>query len=158
MSKNGNGHLENYSERCAQIRDKLRGLGFVGVGSLRARLLECGKATCHCHDDPANRHGPCHHWTRKAQGRSVAVLVSKEDAVLYRQWITRNVHWAGWRARCVTVGSSPETPGREKAPMIAVLRLNRMGVTAHCSEDRNVTSHQPLKWAGNRAHDARKVS
>jgi hypothetical protein len=90
MSKKDDGHLKKYRERYAQLKDELPNLGFVCVGSLQTRLLECGKASCHCHDDPANRHGPYHYWTRKVQGRSVAVLVSEEHAVLYRRWITNN--------------------------------------------------------------------
>ena len=74
----------------AQLKKELMALGFVCVGSLQTRQLECGKEACRCHDDPANRHGPYHYWTRKVQGRSVAVLLSDDEAVLYRAWIARN--------------------------------------------------------------------
>jgi hypothetical protein len=87
---NDNAQLEKCREQYARLKQELMALGFVCVGSLQTRHLECGKPACHCHDDPVNRHGPYHYWTRKVQGRSVAVLLGDDDAALYREWIERN--------------------------------------------------------------------
>lgn len=90
MPKSDDTPLAKCRERYAQLKEELRSLGFVCVGSLQTRHLECGKAACHCHDDPANRHGPYHYWTRKVQGRTVAVLIGEEEVMLYREWIENN--------------------------------------------------------------------
>lgn len=90
MPKSDDTPLARCRERYAQLKEELRSLGFVCVGSLQTRYLECGKAACHCHDDPANRHGPYHYWTRKVQGRTVAVLIGEEEVMLYREWIENN--------------------------------------------------------------------
>lgn len=90
MSKDRGDRLNRCRERYSQIKAELLALGFVCVGSLQTRHLECGKPSCRCHQDPANRHGPYHYWTRKHQGRTVSVLVGDDDAVLYREWIENN--------------------------------------------------------------------
>lgn len=90
MSKDHNGRLEKCRKRYAQLKAELRELGFVCVGSLQTRLLECGKTGCRCHEDPANRHGPYHYWTRKLHGRTIAVLIAEDELALYREWIENN--------------------------------------------------------------------
>jgi len=85
--KHNQGHLEKWQQRYAELKQELQGLGFVCVGSLQIRYLECGKSGCHCHDDPANRHGPYPYWTRKVQGRTKAVLLSEPEVGIYREWI-----------------------------------------------------------------------
>ncbi|HYZ57120.1 MAG TPA: DUF6788 family protein [Streptosporangiaceae bacterium] len=40
-------------------------------GTLTIRAYECGKPRCHCHADPAARHGPYAEWTRKIGGKTV---------------------------------------------------------------------------------------
>ena len=37
---------------------------------VQTRQIECGKAACHCHETPGNRHGPYHYWTRKVRGKT----------------------------------------------------------------------------------------
>jgi hypothetical protein len=88
--KNDDSSFEKCRARYARLKEELQGLGFVCVGSLQTRYLECGKAGCHCHEDPANRHGPYHYWTRKVQGRTVAVLIGEDDLITYQQWIANN--------------------------------------------------------------------
>jgi len=90
MTSSAISRLEQCRARYAQLKAELQKLGFVCVGSLQTRHLECGKAKCRCHEDPANRHGPYHYWTRKVAGKTVAVLVSEEDLGLYREWVARN--------------------------------------------------------------------
>jgi hypothetical protein len=90
MTTNAASRLEQCRARYAQLKSELQELGFVCVGSLQTRHLECGKPTCHCHESPSNRHGPYHYWTRKVAGKTVSVLVSDEDLVRYREWIASN--------------------------------------------------------------------
>ena len=82
--------LGHVRERYARLKEELQGLGFVCVGSLQSRHLECGKGACRCHRDPGNRHGPYHYWTRKVAGKTVAVMIPADDVVLYREWLANN--------------------------------------------------------------------
>ena len=50
---------------------ELQTLGFIGQGSVSTRRITCGRPACRCHSDPEARHGPYHHWTRKARGKTV---------------------------------------------------------------------------------------
>lgn len=90
MAKDTRSRLGQLGERYARLKSELHALGFVCVGSLQSRHLECGKGACRCHDDPANRHGPYHYWTRKVAGKTVAVLIPADDIVLYREWLANN--------------------------------------------------------------------
>ena len=82
--------LEKFQQRYAELKHELQGLGFVCVGSVQTRYLECGTANCRCHDSPANRHGPYHYWTRKVKGRTVTVLLQQTEVELYQKWIQNN--------------------------------------------------------------------
>ena len=90
MTGSATSRLEQCRTRYAQLKAELQELGFVCVGSLQTRHLTCGKASCRCHEAPANRHGPYHYWTRKVGGKTVAVLLGEEDLVIYREWIANN--------------------------------------------------------------------
>jgi hypothetical protein len=79
--------LEKWQRRYAQLKEELRGLGFVCVGTLTTRYLQCGKPACRCHQDPSQRHGPYAYWTRKLQGRTVTVLLESQEVTLFREWI-----------------------------------------------------------------------
>jgi hypothetical protein len=57
---------------------------------VQARYQECGKTQCHCHGNPTNRHGPYYYWTRKVKGKTVSVLLTKEEFAIYREWIDNN--------------------------------------------------------------------
>lgn len=82
--------LRAHQQRYAQEKQKLQNLGFVVPGSVQARYQECGKASCHCHVSAAERHGPYYYWTRKVKGKTVGVMLTKEEFEIYRQWIDNN--------------------------------------------------------------------
>ena len=82
--------LEKYRLRYQQLKEELQSLGFVCVGSLQTRRMECGKKECRCHEAAENRHGPYHYRMRKVQGRTVAAQLHGEDVTLYREWIKNN--------------------------------------------------------------------
>jgi hypothetical protein len=60
--------LEKFRQRYTALKQELQSLGFVCVGSVQTRYLECGQAACRCHRIPALRHGPYPYWTRKVKG------------------------------------------------------------------------------------------
>lgn len=79
--------LRDCEERYAALKAEVENLDFVCVGSLNISLLTCGKAGCACHTDPAKRHGPYPYWTRKVAGKTVSVLLKKEEVPIFRAWI-----------------------------------------------------------------------
>ena len=74
-------------QRLQELLNELSGLGFCLPGSLSTRKLRCGNPRCRCRADPPQLHGPYTYWTRKVDGRSVAQLLSAEQAERYRHWI-----------------------------------------------------------------------
>jgi len=79
-----------YGERYNALKAELQAIGFVCQGSVQTRRIECGKATCRCHEDLENRHGPYHYWTRKARGKTVGLMLTEDELALYREWIQNN--------------------------------------------------------------------
>jgi hypothetical protein len=74
-------------DRAARIAAELAGLGLALPGSLIQRRVRCGRATCRCHDDPPELHGPYWQWTRKQAGKTVSRLVPDDQVDDYRQWL-----------------------------------------------------------------------
>ena len=87
MSKASTVPTESYTDRYAKLKREIQDVGFVLIGSVQSRYQQCGKSWCHCHTDPANRHGPYYYWTRKVRGKTVGMLLTKEEYDLYRDWI-----------------------------------------------------------------------
>lgn len=83
-------HLLKYAARYDALKAELQAVGFLCQGSIWARRSECGKATCRCHNDPENRHGPYTYWTRKSRGKTVGMMLTKDEVSVYRQWIENN--------------------------------------------------------------------
>jgi hypothetical protein len=54
-----------------QIVAEIAKLGPCLPGSLVTRMTRCGTPTCHCANDPAQRHGPYPTWIRKVGTRTV---------------------------------------------------------------------------------------
>ena len=82
--------MRRYSRQYDALKAELQTLGFVRQGSIQTRRLTCGQATCRCHRDPDARHGPYHYWTRKVRGRTVSLLLTEDELVLYREWLENN--------------------------------------------------------------------
>lgn len=79
--------LLSYAARYDALKAELQSVGYVCQGSIQARRAECGKHPCRCHDDPKNRHGPYHYWTRKSRGKTVGMMLTEQELPIYRQWI-----------------------------------------------------------------------
>jgi hypothetical protein len=77
-------------QRQAELLAELSQLGFCLPGSLSTRRLRCGNPRCRCKADPPQLHGPYTYWTRKVAGRTVAQLLSPEQAERYRPWIVND--------------------------------------------------------------------
>lgn len=67
-------------------------MGFLLPGSVQSRFFECTRPNnnCRCHDDPANRHGPYHYWTRKVNSKTVSVILTEEQLSRVRECIETN--------------------------------------------------------------------
>lgn len=87
MTDKSNETLKAHAKRYAKLKRELQDVGFVLIGSVQSRYQQCGKPWCHCRTDPANRHGPYYYWTRKVKGKTVGMLLTKEEYDLYRDWI-----------------------------------------------------------------------
>lgn len=79
--------LRSYTERYTALKAELQAVGFIRLGSIQTRRIECGKAACHCHETPGNRHGPYHYWTRKVRGKTVGLMLNEAECHVYREWI-----------------------------------------------------------------------
>jgi hypothetical protein len=66
------------------IASEIAKLGPCLPGSLVMRTTRCGTPTCHCHSDPAQRHGPYPSWIRKVGDKSVTRTLSLEQLQRYR--------------------------------------------------------------------------
>lgn len=83
------------SERYDRLKQELVSLvtrmGFLLSGSLQSRFFECTRSNnCRCHDDPANRHGPYHYWTRKVKYKTVSTTLTDEQLAHVRECIETN--------------------------------------------------------------------
>jgi hypothetical protein len=77
-------------QRQRELLAELADIGFCLPGSLNTRKLRCGNPRCRCKADPPQLHGPYTYWTRKVAGRTVAQLLSPEQAERYRPWIVND--------------------------------------------------------------------
>lgn len=82
--------LRRYQKMYEEKRAELDDLGFILQGSVTQRWMECGKPTCHCHEDPGARHGPYYQLSWKRLGRTSSVYLTKEQAALCRKWLKNN--------------------------------------------------------------------
>src|ERR1700674_5700575 len=79
-----NASLERQTRRFLELRRDLQQIECFCKGTVLKRMMKCGKAGCACHSDPDKRHGPYFELTYKANGKTVNVKLSREEAPLYR--------------------------------------------------------------------------
>jgi len=82
--------LLRYEEDYRQLKKELLQVGHVLQGSVTTRWIECGNASCRCHDGPQSRHGPYYQWSWKHQGKTVSRYLNAEQADLCKQWIANH--------------------------------------------------------------------
>lgn len=81
-SRNGTPITPDYQE----LRRELSQIGYLVKGSIQVRRMLCGQAACRCHKNPRYRHGPYYWWTSKVAGKTVTVILPKEEGELYHEW------------------------------------------------------------------------
>jgi hypothetical protein len=70
----------------AEITARLAAVNFALPGTLADRMTRCGYPGCRCRADPPQRHGPCHQWTRKKNGRTATRILSDDQLADYGPW------------------------------------------------------------------------
>jgi hypothetical protein len=80
-------HIQALELRVADLRRRLEEIGIVLRGSVVERWMPCGRKGCACQAVPPKLHGPYHQWTRKVDGKTKTVRLTKAEAAAYRQWI-----------------------------------------------------------------------
>ena len=70
-----------------RLTHALSHIGYFRRGTLLKRFMACGKPGCACQDTPPRLHGPYYQWTRKVDGKTVTVRLSREQAELFARWI-----------------------------------------------------------------------
>jgi hypothetical protein len=87
--KNNHDSLEKLPVRLRNRLERSRAgvgdLGFVLRGTLASYYTTCGKPSCRCQQDPADRHGPYFQWTTKVDGKTRTVRLKPDDIALYRE-------------------------------------------------------------------------
>jgi len=71
-------------QRFHATRQELQQLNYFLKGTVSKRMMKCGRPTCACHRDAAQRHGPYFEWTYKVKGKTVNIKLSPEAAPLYQ--------------------------------------------------------------------------
>lgn len=79
--------LRRCRAQYAQLKARLREVGFICEGSLVERWMPCGKPNCACASDRASWHGPYFQLSWKENGKTVSRRLPPEHAALYRQWV-----------------------------------------------------------------------
>jgi hypothetical protein len=70
-----------------QLQRALSRVGYFRHGTLLKRFMACGKSGCACQASPPRLHGPYYQWTRKVDGITVTVRLTREQADLLAVWI-----------------------------------------------------------------------
>ena len=70
-----------------QLQRALSQVGYFRRGTLLKRFMPCGKSGCACQASPPRLHGPYNQWTRKVDGKTVTVRLTREQAELLAVWI-----------------------------------------------------------------------
>ncbi len=75
--------LARYAREFDALKAELMQLGFFCKGTVLHRTLKCGRPTCPCAHDPAQRHGPYFEWPYKVGGKTVNHRLGPEEAKIY---------------------------------------------------------------------------
>lgn len=82
-------HLDpaGLSKKYELLKEELRAVGYIALGSVAVRRFTCGKSSCACAQDPKQRHGPYYHWTRKVRNKTLSRILPPSIMPLVRQAI-----------------------------------------------------------------------
>ena len=73
--------------QARRIAAELAALGFALPGTLADRMTRCGHPGCRCRADPPRPHGPYWQWTRKRDGKTVTINLTRDQATRYQPWL-----------------------------------------------------------------------
>ena len=79
------GERAELAELAAAL-SRLAQAGFALPGTLIERRTHCGKPNCRCNADPPRPHGPYRQWTRKRDGKTVTINLTRDQATRYQPW------------------------------------------------------------------------
>ena len=79
--------MTTHQQKFELLKKRILGVGFVAEGSLVKRFLTCGNPSCHCHNNPDERHGPYFQMTWKRNGKTISKFIPPKLVSLYEQWI-----------------------------------------------------------------------
>ncbi len=82
--------LAAYERRYRQAARAIAQVGFIRAGTVIRRATTCGTASCRCHADPPQLHGPYYQWTAKVGGTTVTRRLSEAEARRYKEWIAND--------------------------------------------------------------------
>jgi hypothetical protein len=82
--------VAEYEHRYREMAKQLAGIGLISSGSVTRRYTRCGTASCRCHADPPQPHGPYYQWTTKVEGKTVTRRLNPAEAELYQEWIAND--------------------------------------------------------------------
>ena len=93
MTASGRPEREPSAELVTRYRAlaaELAEIGFIARGSVVAATTTCSSTGCHCHVDPARRHGPYWQLSRSSGGTTRTRRLSEAEAQLYQGWIAEH--------------------------------------------------------------------
>ena len=92
-------------QKTRALRREIASQDLLAWGTVLTRTKVCGRKSCPCASDPAQRHGPYHEWSRVEEGRLAHTILSAEQADLLRVAIAnfRLVEALLERWKCETV-------------------------------------------------------
>jgi hypothetical protein len=90
MSRSTADRLAGYQRRYRELAERIAELGFISSGSVLRVHNRCGTASCRCHGDPPQLHGPYWQFTVKVDGKTVTRRLSETEARLYQEWISND--------------------------------------------------------------------
>jgi hypothetical protein len=78
--------MNHHQQQQYELARRLGELGFALPGTITERTKSCGKPTCHCRNDPAQRHGPNIQWTRTVNAKTVTRQLTRDQLDRYQPW------------------------------------------------------------------------
>ena len=77
----------DFAQNYQALQRALGQVGYFRRGTLLKRFMPCGKPGCACQASPPRLHGPYYQWTRKVEGKTITVRLTREQADLLAVWI-----------------------------------------------------------------------
>ena len=87
MSESTGDEVGRLRKRIRVLAGKLARIDFVLHGSVVEHYMKCGRAGCRCMSEPPVLHGPYHDWTRRVDGKTVTVRLTRSQAAIVSGWI-----------------------------------------------------------------------